>query len=148
MLWPIIWPTSILLQSSVHCITFSPDGRFLASGSADQRVLVWDIAYGHLLAQLDHHKTLITGISFSREGAVLASSDTSNSIILCCVFYFLYGRRLPTLDLTVCDIDHSQWQPNVSLLPNNEDACSFFLTADTCHLTSLSPETYVQYLSA
>jgi transcription initiation factor TFIID subunit 5 len=61
-------------RSTVLCVAFSPDGRFLASGSGDLRVLVWDIAYGHLLAELSHHTSNIAGLAFSREGTVLASS--------------------------------------------------------------------------
>ena len=51
-------------KSAVLCISFSPDGRFLASGSSDRRVLVWDIAYGHLLAELSHHTRYIEERSF------------------------------------------------------------------------------------
>ena len=61
-------------KSAVLCLAFSPGGRFLASGSSDRRVLVWDIAYGHLLAELSHHKSIISGLAFSREGTVLAGS--------------------------------------------------------------------------
>ena len=46
---------SILEQGTVSALSFSIDGRFLASGGADKRVLVWDLAHGHLLAELTGH---------------------------------------------------------------------------------------------
>ena len=61
-------------KSTVLVISFSPDGRFIVSGSSDRRVLVWDIAYGHLLAELSHHNNIIASLAFSREGTVLVSS--------------------------------------------------------------------------
>merc|ERR1712029_249490 len=44
--------------------------------------LVWDIAYGHLLAELSHHNNIISGLAFSREGTVLVSGAIDSTIAI------------------------------------------------------------------
>ena len=55
---------SILEQGTVSALSFSIDGRFLASGGADKRVLVWDLAHGHLLAELTGHTMTVCCLAF------------------------------------------------------------------------------------
>ena len=63
-------------------MAFSIDGRFLASGAADKRVLVWDLAHGHLLAELTGHVMNVCNLAFSRDGTVLATGSLDCSIQL------------------------------------------------------------------
>merc|ERR1712112_383892 len=89
-------------KAAVLCLEFSPDGRFLTSGSSDLRVLVWDIAYGHLLAELTHHTSIITGLTFSREGTVLASSATDATIAL-----WNFGKLMDEAALEDVNVTHN-----------------------------------------
>lgn len=66
----------------MSALCFSTDGRFLASGGADQKVLVWDLAYGHLLADLPGHVMTISSLAFSRDGTVFATASLDGSIQL------------------------------------------------------------------
>ena len=62
-------------KESVLLLSFSPDGRFIVSGSSDNKVLIWDIAFGHLIAELNYHTNVISGLGFSREGTILGTSS-------------------------------------------------------------------------
>ena len=60
-------------KAPIYSLAFSIDGRFLASAGADCRVLVWDLAHGHLVAALPNHTATIYCLSFSRDGTILVS---------------------------------------------------------------------------
>jgi hypothetical protein len=66
----------------VSSITFSPDGKKLASGSWDRTVKLWDVATGQELATLEGHKARITSIAFSPDGKKLASGSWDRTVKL------------------------------------------------------------------
>ena len=68
----------------VYGLVFSPDGRRLATRSADQIVRVWDIAGGRELAQIDGHKDRVLGMSFSPDGSLLATSSEGDDPAIRC----------------------------------------------------------------
>ncbi len=77
---------------SVRRLAFSPDGRTLASGSSDDRVLLWDVATGkpRLAPQKDpkssdptkKHRGDVLALAFSPDGALLASGSQDDTIVL------------------------------------------------------------------
>ena len=69
-------------QGWVWAISFSPDGSTLASGSADQSVILWNIATGDRLGTLEGHSDLVLSVAFSPVSPLLASSSRDKSIIL------------------------------------------------------------------
>jgi len=73
-----------LSAGGISTLVYSPDGRFLACGSAflDPRILVWDTATNKKIATLEGHLGFISDLTFSPDGKILASSSGDQTIKL------------------------------------------------------------------
>jgi WD40 repeat protein len=63
-------------------VSFSPDGKTLASAGTDMAVRVWDVATGKLLRTLEGHQKVLTSLSFSHDAKLLASGSYDGTIRL------------------------------------------------------------------
>ena len=67
---------------SAQSVSFSPDGRTLASGSFDNTIRLWDVVSGKELQQLSGHTGSVQAVSFSPDGRTLASGSLDKTIRL------------------------------------------------------------------
>jgi WD40 repeat protein len=76
--WEIEGPSPVLElighEDLVTCLAYSPDGRFIASGSDDRGVFLWDANSGKLLAAV-HLNTQVKAIAFSPDGQSLYTGN-------------------------------------------------------------------------
>jgi WD40 repeat protein len=61
-------------------VAFSPDGKRLASASADKTVRVWDADRGQEVLVLTGHTGLVTAVAFSPDGTRLASASVDKTV--------------------------------------------------------------------
>ena len=69
-------------SDEVSSVSFSPDGKTLASGSADQTIKLWDVTTGKEIRTFQGHSRSVLSVSFSPDGKTLASGSYDNTIKL------------------------------------------------------------------
>lgn len=73
---PLVAAPELVLQTghvgAVDHLQYSPDGKLVASGSADGTVKIWNASTGTLLSTLPMHHGAIQGIDFIKNGAEIA----------------------------------------------------------------------------
>jgi WD40 repeat protein len=67
-------------ESSINCVTFSPDGLRIASGSEDMTVRMWGTREGVEIACLRGHKNRVSSVAFSADGLRLCSGSWDGSV--------------------------------------------------------------------
>jgi RNA polymerase sigma factor (sigma-70 family) len=68
-------------QGKVTALTFSPDGKVLATGSADQSVRLWDVATGKELRRMQGHRAAVRSVRFSPDGKQLISQGKDKATL-------------------------------------------------------------------
>jgi WD40 repeat protein/tetratricopeptide (TPR) repeat protein len=76
----------------IWSVSFSPDGKTIASGSADHTIKLWAVA-GEELQTLHGHQDIVLSVSFSPDGKTIASASADHTIKL----WTVAGKELQTL---------------------------------------------------
>jgi hypothetical protein len=95
-------------------VSFNPQRNIVAAGTANNQgiIYVWNFMNGEQLSILRSHKGRITGISFSSDGNLMATSSYDNSVRL------WHMEDLKTLPI-VFD-DHGNWATSISFTKDNK----------------------------
>jgi len=83
---PLTPPQHLTLRGhtkDVNCATFSPDGKYIVSGSDDGTIMVWDAHRGVLaLGPLKAHTSFVFCVAFSPDGRQIASGSYDRTILI------------------------------------------------------------------
>ncbi|KAI0469031.1 vegetative incompatibility protein HET-E-1 [Xylaria cf. heliscus] len=76
---PNVWGPSLQTleghRYSVSSVTFSPNGKFVASASNDETIRIWAVDTGDLLQTLEGHIGEVYSVAFSPDGKSIASGS-------------------------------------------------------------------------
>ncbi|MBD2213644.1 WD40 repeat domain-containing protein [Nostoc linckia FACHB-104] len=102
-------------DNSVLSVSFSPDGKTLASGSADNTIKLWNLDTGKGIRTLNGHSDYVYSVSFSPDGKTLASGSRDKTIKL---WNLETGKEIRTLN------GHSDYVLSVSFSPDGKTLAS------------------------
>ncbi|KAH8817866.1 quinon protein alcohol dehydrogenase-like superfamily [Flagelloscypha sp. PMI_526] len=81
------WPQSLNTMhghsSPIWCITFSPDGQLIVSGSDDHTLRLWDATTGAGIGEpLRSHSSSVKSVAFSPDGRQIVSGSKDKTLLL------------------------------------------------------------------
>ncbi|XP_012279845.1 periodic tryptophan protein 2 homolog [Orussus abietinus] len=65
---------------AIHCLAYSPDGRYVVTGGDDGKVKLWNTASGFCTVTFDEHSATVSGVLFSRNRKFVASASLDGTV--------------------------------------------------------------------
>jgi WD40 repeat protein len=100
-------------KEAVNSLAFSPDGKTLASASADKTIKLWDVASGKERGLLQGHADGVAAVAYSPDGKHLVSGSADKSIK---VWDASSAKELATLEGHTIDVTNVVFSPDGKLL--------------------------------
>lgn len=69
-------------KGAIYSVSFSPDGKLLASAGEDRRIKIWDLAASKVLKDLRGHTDTVHSLTWTADSSLLASGGLDGSVRL------------------------------------------------------------------
>ncbi|MEC4812320.1 MAG: NB-ARC domain-containing protein [Scytonema sp. PMC 1069.18] len=97
--------------SSLMSVTFSPDGKLLATGDTNGEIHLWKVADSQEILTYQGHTNEVRSVVFSPDGQLLASGSSDQTIKL---WSIAEGQYLKTLQA------HTNWVESIAFSPDGQ----------------------------
>lgn len=99
-------------EATILSVAWSPDGAVMAAGAANDRVYLWDVATGALMATFGQ-ETDVTSVSWSADSNLLAASGNDGMIH---IWRVATGEEVLTINAHPDGTVLVRWSPNGAML--------------------------------
>ncbi|KZV88419.1 kinase-like protein [Exidia glandulosa HHB12029] len=101
-------------RSGVTSVAFSPDNRYVAAGSVDNSLRIWNVMLGHCTRVLEHPSLLkgVSSISYSPDGRYIAAGSYDGTVRVWDVddrVWLRYDRHELIVPYSPCSDATAQW---------------------------------------
>jgi len=126
------------LAGSVALLTFSPGGKWLATGGVDGTVQLWDVGARKALQRFKEHDRPVQAVAFSPDGGLLGSTSADGTLV---VWEVRTGRVRQRIKLQVKDWPHRDWWLNdqIAFKPDPDIICALSFSVDGRILIASTP---------
>ncbi|KAL5012052.1 hypothetical protein ScPMuIL_010603 [Solemya velum] len=84
LVWEWQSETYVLKQqghfNNMSCLSYSPDGQYIATGGEDGKVKIWNTTSGFCFVTFAEHIGGITGVTFNQQGKAVISSSLDGTV--------------------------------------------------------------------